>query len=95
MATYVAVTVVRHGLENGERKEFQPGEPITGLPKEAMENLLAAEAIAKKEDWDRLNAPSGPSSSEVEDNLRQELSSRDEEIAKLKAALAEAEKKTK
>jgi hypothetical protein len=93
MAGYKALTVIRHGKADGDRVEYQPGEDVTGLPKETMQNLLEAGAIAKREDWERLNAPVR-ATSEVEEELRGQLDDREQEIQKLKAALAAAEKKS-
>jgi hypothetical protein len=87
---YKALTVIRHGKDDGSRVEFQPGEDVTGLPKETMQDLLEAGAIAKYEDWERLNAPVRETG-EVENELRGQLVDQQKEIEKLKAALAKAE----
>ena len=49
--TVYAYTRIKYGKKkaNGEvvRLVFEPGEPVTGLPRKVMENLLEAGAIAK------------------------------------------------
>jgi len=93
MAGYKALTVIKHGKDNGDRVELQPGETVTGLDKETMQRLLDAGAIAKQEEWERLNAPTREGS-EIENELRGQLADQEKEIMKLRAALAAAEKKT-
>lgn len=67
----VAISTVVHGTEDGERLEFAPGEEVTGLDKETLDQLRAAGSI-------------GPATTLQDENDRQALL---DKIAELQAEL--------
>jgi hypothetical protein len=90
MATYKAVTRIAHGQKDGSRKEYQPGDKVGDLGEEAMQALLEAGSIMETKDYDRLNATQDTEreQSQVEQSLRAENETLQQQVAKLKSELA-------
>jgi hypothetical protein len=91
----VATSQIRWAPEGAESrsemKVFEPGDTVTGLPKEDLDRLLEIGSVMKASDLEKRAAPEG--TSELEARYTQAIKDRDDEIVALKAKLAAAEEK--
>jgi hypothetical protein len=92
---WVAVGEIKYGDKDAKSKAdakyFQGGDVVSGLDKETMDRLIESGSVIKAQDYERREAPEGESDLEVQ--YREVLKAKDNEIAELRAKLADAEEK--
>jgi len=85
---WIATSTIHHG-EGEQVKSFDPGEEVKGLPDDVMKRYIEIGTVQKPSVLRRREAPGEPS--EEEKGLKKALQERDEEIAALRAELANAQ----
>jgi hypothetical protein len=80
---------VARGTVHHNDNVFYPGDAVTGLKDEELQELVEAGSVLKESDLERRDAPSGPS--EAENELRKRNQELVEEVATLRAKLAAAD----
>lgn len=89
MPKYIAVTRIQHGKPDGFVIDIPEGNEVKGLDAETMKNLAENGSIREEvREPARKEAPGEPSELEVE--LRDQLTKAREEIATLKAQVTAA-----